>query len=248
MNPIFTPTREVSTFSKFPPKRATPDARNYPSLDRGPAEAWVLGGKPSSAPAFDRKIVAGCKCESSPECMQVYYAARHNENLELATTDDVGNSTAGGTWREVPEWVQLKAEAVEASCEATIHYPRVTLDEWIGYDVLTLDDVDKRERLAEEDEALMIAHSTVNAAQPRWEAEHQSYADQHEFIEQLTTEKRNLLVRLIRACGGDPALPATIAWVQGAVEAKHGNRLRGYSRCIWQLQRRIESGEVAVNV
>lgn len=206
---------------------------------------WASLTAPAPAPSATSHV--RCSCERDSASLQVYYADRFNEALGLATTDDVGNCVPGDEYRHVPEWVRLRAATVEANCPAAVHFGSVLLDEWLGNDVLTSDDKRKRAQLVEEDERLQLQASLTDAARPRWASEHDSYVDQHEFIEQLTVQRRNMLIRLIRACGGDPNLPETIAWVQDAITKKHGNRLRGYARCIYLLQRKIESGEIQVS-
>lgn len=211
--------------------------------------AFLFGAThPAKAPAprVHVEATAVCKCETSPECLQVYFVDRFNENREMETMDDLGNVTPAQPERFVPAMVRLVAATVEQNCPATLHYTHVTLDEWYGMDVTTQDDEEKRARLSDQDEAAQIVHSTIDAARPRWEAEVDSYESQHAFIERLTQERRAMLIRLLHAMGADPSAPETIAWVNAAIEVKHGNRLRGYARCIAQLRGRIERGDVKI--
>jgi hypothetical protein len=175
----------------------------------------------------------GCECEQSQLCLTVVRAAEWNERRPWDAPK----------W-EVPDWVKLEAAIIEAGCNATVHYPSLLDQTWYGNDVLTSVDDEKVEQTSREYEDVLAGHSSRDDVEERWDGEYDSYLSQAEFVAQLTAERRRMLASLIETCGGDVTAPETQAWVKSRIEAKSGNRLRGYSSCIASLRNRIERGEI----
>lgn len=193
--------------------------------------------------------------------MQVYYTDRYNENLAGEVINEDGTTTPGEEPREIPDWVRLEAMQVELACPATHHLTEVLTTEWYGNDVVTSEDEGRLAMQAREEELAQLRESHRDFDRDRWAGEFESYDSQHAFIEELTIQKRNMLFRLLRAVGANPSAPETVQWIKDVVEdttvvknkrgvvvknGAHGNRLRGYSRCLWLLQQRIEDGTLTI--
>lgn len=227
------------------------------------SQDWV---KPTCFPTHDPAPL--CRCERNPYAEQLHAALEFNERRELGQA----------RW-ELPLWVAKTGLRVMRSCPAALHFTSATLDTWLTPDVRTSQDEEVVESNRRQSEALLAEQSSRDTTEERRateedadgrivvRGEYDDYAAQEAFVRELATQRREALIRLIEAIGGDPRTQSSVEWVRGVMEKKRAQatrpgrdggtvvtatedqiRLRAYSSCLFQLRRKLDAGQVQIKV